>query len=66
MKNLNNENPMIKIHAANVIDAIGYKASPIAHRLKKKVNELKKLELQGKLSEENYLLTALSHTVSKL
>ena len=66
MKNLNNENPMIKIHAANVIDSIGDKASPIAHRLKKKVNELKTLELQGKLSEENYLLTALSHTVSNL
>ena len=66
IKNLNNKNPMVRIHAANVIDAIGYKATPIAKNLNKIVNELKALKSQGRLSEENYLLTALSHTVSKL
>lgn len=66
MTHLENPNPMIRIHAANAIDAIGENAKPIADKLNTLVDKMKDLKSQGKLSEENYLLTALSHTVSKL
>lgn len=66
MLQLTHPSAMVRIHAANVIDAIGRKAKPVAKELQIMVNSMQQLKKEGKLPDENYLLTALSHTVSKL
>jgi hypothetical protein len=57
---------MVRIHAANALNGIGHKADPVAEQLKNMVTAMKKLKAEGKLPDENYLLSALSHTASKL
>ena len=66
MKQLTHPSAMVRIHAANALDAIGIKAKPVAKELKTMVAAMQSLKTQGKLPEENYLLSALSHTISKL
>ena len=66
MKQLQHDSAMVRIHAANTLNGIGHKADPVAEQLKNMVTAMKKLKAEGKLPEENYLLSALSHTISKL
>jgi hypothetical protein len=66
MKQLTHPSAMVRIHAANALDAIGIKAKPVAKELKTMVAAMQSLKTQDKLPEENYLLSALSHTISKL
>ena len=66
MKQLTHPSAMVRIHAANALDAIGIKVKPVAKELKTMVAAMQSLKTQGKLPEENYLLSALSHTISKL
>ena len=65
MLQLKHPSAMVRIHAANVLDAIGSKAKPVANELQIMVNSMQQLKKEGKLPDENYLLTALSYTVSK-
>lgn len=58
--------PMVRLHAANALDAIGDKAKPVASQLQAMVNRLEKLNEQGKLADETYLLSALAYTTSQL
>ena len=64
MRNLKHSSPMVRLHAANVLDALGSKAKPAAKKLRSMVIYMEKLK--SKSPEENYLLSALSHTVSRL
>ncbi|MDG1938921.1 MAG: sulfatase-like hydrolase/transferase [Pseudomonadales bacterium] len=66
MKQLQHDSAMVSIHAANALNGIGHKADPVAEQLKNMVTAMKKLKTEGKLPDENYLLSALSHTASKL
>lgn len=66
MKQLQHDSAMVRIHAANALNGIGHKADPVAKQLKNMVTAMKKLKAEGKLPDENYLLSALSHTASKL
>ncbi len=66
MRNLLQGSPMVQLHAANVFDALGEKAKPVAHKLRLIVKDIEKRKAQAKFPSENYLLAALSHTVSKL
>lgn len=66
MKQLQHDSAMVRIHAANALNGIGHKADPVAEQLKNMVTAMKKLKTEGKLPDENYLLSALSHTASKL
>jgi hypothetical protein len=66
MKQLQHSSPMVRIHTANALNEIGNKAKPVAEALKAMVKSMEKLKAQGKLPGENYLLSALSHTVLKL
>ena len=63
---LKNESPTIRIHAANALQEIGSKAKPVAGQLQAMVAAMEALKAQGKLPGENYLLSALSHTVDAL
>ena len=63
---LKNESPTIRIHAANALQEIGSKAKPVAEQLQAMVAAMEALKAQGKLPGENYLLSALSHTVDAL
>lgn len=63
---LKNESPTIRIHAANALQEIGSKAKPVAGQLEAMVAAMEALKAQGKLPGENYLLSALSHTVDAL
>lgn len=63
---LKNESPAIRIHAANALQEIGSKAKPVAEQLQAMVAAMEALKAQGKLPGENYLLSALSHTVDAL
>ncbi len=63
---LKNESPTIRIHAANALQEIGSKAKPVAEQLEAMVAAMEALKAQGKLPGENYLLSALSHTVDAL
>lgn len=66
MKHIMHGSPMVQLHAANVLEAMGDKAKPVAKELRSIVNSMEKLKAQGDFPWENYLLAALSHTVSKL
>lgn len=66
MKQLGNDSPMVRIHAANALNEIGSKANVVAEELQTMVTTMEKLKAEGKLRGENYLLSALSHTVAKL
>ena len=60
--------PMVRLHAANALDAIGDKAKPVASQLQAMVNRLEKLNEQGKLADETHLLSAtrFPHLEAKL
>jgi len=66
MKQLENTSPTVRIHAANAVNEIGDKAKPIAAELQAMVAAMEARKAQGKLLGENYLLSALSHTVGEL
>ena len=66
MKQLTHPSAMVRIHAANALDAIGIKAKPVAKKLKTIVTAMQALKTKELPPEEKYLLSALSHTVSKL
>ena len=66
MKQLTHPTALVKIHAANALDAIGIKAKPVAKKLKTIVTAMQALKTKELPPEEKYLLSALSHTVSKL
>ena len=66
MNQLRHNSPMVRIHAANALNEIGHKASAVADELQTMVTLMEKQKAEGKLPEENYLLSALSYTVSKL
>ena len=66
MKQLENASPTVRIHAANAVNEIGDKAKPIAAELQAMVAAMEARKAQGKLLGENYLLSALSHTVDEL
>ena len=66
MKQLRHESPLVRIHAANALNEIGIKASAVVDELQAMVTALEKQKAEGNLPEENYLLSALSHTVEKL
>ena len=66
MKQLRHESPLVRIHAANALNEIGIKASAVVDELQAMVTALEKQKAEGNLPEENYLLSALSHTVAKL
>jgi len=66
LKHIKYGSPMVQLHAANVLEVMGNKAKPVAKELRTVVNSMEKLKAQGDSHWENYLLAALSHTVSKL
>ena len=66
MKQLTHPTAMVRIHAANALDAIGIKAKPVAKKLKTIVTAMQAIKTKELSPEEKYLLSALSHTVSKL
>jgi len=65
MKYIEHGSPMVQLHAANVLEVMGNKAKPVAKELRAIVDSMEKLKAQGDFPWENYLLAALSHTVSK-
>ncbi len=66
MKHIHHGSPMVQLHAANVLEAMGSKAKPVAKELLDIVKQMEVIKAQGDSPWENYLLAALSHTVSNL
>ncbi len=66
VKHISHGSPMIQLHAANVIEVMGNKAKPVAKELRRIVRAMEEQKANGDFPWENYLLAALSHTVSKL
>lgn len=65
MFHLRHPNAMVRIHAANVLDAIGSKAEPVANELQVMVDSMQQLRAQGKNSDKRHLFHALSYTAAK-